>query len=318
MGDAVRALSVLAAVLLSGPAQAEAMSQSVCASLWGLVADVLEGGAMPVRRNDAPVLSGGGCAVRNVELGPDTGYGAGGRIGEVRWSGAGLVRFAEGAGLPERLVVEVDGLRIAPVTGDPAMDYLLGAQTGPEGIAGRLSAYWVPGERRLVLETAELNFPGDNSVRLTADIARVDLSSMSTLQTSVGTMALTAADLEFQTNGLFESVLLMPLGTVLLSGAADPEAEVQALIAQGVAAVEELPAASFDPATKAAMKEVLTDLPHPAGTLRVTVRAPGGFGAARLTGYAIAGVPSSVAELAPLLNGVEVGLTYARTPPDGP
>jgi hypothetical protein len=77
-----------------------------------------------------------------------------------------------------------------------------------------------------------------------------------------------------------------------------------------------LPAASFPPASKAALQAVLSELPNPSGTLTVAMRSDAGIGPARLMGYAMTGVPDTIAGLAPVLDGVtfDIGWSHASTP----
>lgn len=64
------------------------------------------------------------------------------------------------------------------------------------------------------------------------------------------------------------------------------------------------------------MTGALGELPKPTRELTVSLRSEAGLGPARLGGYAVTGVPGSVAEAAALFQGVEVnvGWTHADAP----
>ncbi|NJS40418.1 MAG: hypothetical protein HC783_17030 [Rhodobacteraceae bacterium] len=50
------------------------------------------------------------------------------------------------------------------------------------------------------------------------------------------------------------------------------------LKAEAEAAIAALPATSFPPASKAALREVLAELPNPSGTLTLAMRSDAGIG----------------------------------------
>jgi hypothetical protein len=110
--------------------------------------------------------------------------------------------------------------------------------------------------------------------------------------------------------------MLMALGPMVLPSEGDIDAAVEGIRADLVAMVGDLPGTSFTEATKAALRALIGELPNPSGDLTVALRAESGIGPARAAGYALNGVPQSVAEAAPLFQGVtvDVGWTHADSP----
>jgi hypothetical protein len=228
--------------------------------------------------------------------------------GSVGGSGGGLV--------PDRLEIDVEGMRLVVSTGNPQMDYLFAAQARANLIDGALRLSWDAAARVLKLESLTVDFPGDNALSLNAVARGVDLGSTGAMQMSVTSFAVTEADLSVTTHGLFEWYGLMAMGPVFLPNEGDMEAAVAGLKAEATAGIAALPDATFPAATRAAMTAFLAELPNPAGVLTVALRSDPGFGPARLSGYAVNGIPDSLAGAAPLLDGVTVniGWTHEDTP----
>jgi hypothetical protein len=238
------------------------------------------------------------------------------RGGALLWL-SGLIGDGSGGGVvPDRLEIDVEGLRLVVSTGNPQMDYLFAAQARANLIDGALRLSWDAAERVLKLDSLTVDFPGDNALSLTAVARGVDLGSTGAMQMSVTSFAVTEADLSVTTHGLFEWYALMALGPVFLPNEGDMEAAVAGLKAEAAAGIATLPEATFPAATRAALTAFLAELPNPAGVLSVALRSGPGFGPARLSGYAVNGVPDSLADAAPLLDGVTVniGWTHEDTP----
>jgi hypothetical protein len=220
--------------------------------------------------------------------------------------------IADGSTPPDRLGVGMTGFRAVVQTGDPQFDYLLLAQSRANETRVNLDVAWDAAARVLAVERLDMDFPGENLVQVTAQLTGVDLSSPGAMQMSLTSLALTELDMTVQTHGLFEGYLLMPLGNMLLSGDGDMEAEVAALKAEATAAALALPEAQFSADTRAALATLIARLPNPAGTLTLSFRAEPGFGATRFAGYAMTGMPDSIAAAEPLLEGVTVEIEWAH------
>jgi hypothetical protein len=99
-----------------------------------------------------------------------------------------------------------------------------------------------------------------------------------------------------------------------LRKATAPKAALRAFTAQAGGRVLTLPDATFPDPTKKAIADLLQDMPNPAGTLGLTLRAPDGIGSARFARYAVTGLPSSADAMGALFDGVTVTATYLPTP----
>uniref|UniRef100_UPI0035AFD86F hypothetical protein n=1 Tax=Tabrizicola sp. TaxID=2005166 RepID=UPI0035AFD86F len=224
--------------------------------------------------------------------------------------------IADGSSMPEGLEIAVEGLRLAVQTGNAQVDWLLAAQARPNGIDAEAALAWDPVAKVLRLERLSLDFPGENRVEASAVVTGVDLSSTGAMQMSLASFALTEAELRVQTHGLFEGYALMALGSALLPPEGDMDAAAEGLRAEVLAAISDLPGTSFSDASKAALRVLVGELPNPAGDLAVAVKAEPGIGPVRFGGYAVTGVPATVAAAAPVFEGVkvDVGWTHADAP----
>ena len=100
--------------------------------------------------------------------------------------------------------------------------------------------------------------------------------------------------------------------TAFLAGSDDPGAELGRLVALGQGAVDTLPGTSFDASTRAALKALLGDLPHPSGTIDVSLTADPGIGPARLAPMFVTGLGGLAANPGPLFDGLRVTVDYSR------
>lgn len=307
--------AALLAVVLAGPAGAEGLAgQALCAAAWAKVGQGL--GALGSVSGSEVGQDGDWCVVETAVLDVEGQYLPDWHLDRLRFRGAALGWIADGSTLPEGLEVAVDGLRLVVQTGNPQMDWLLAAQSRPNAINAEAALSWDAEARVLRLEGLSLDFPGENAVQASALVRGVDLSSTGGMQMSVTSFALTEADLRISTHGLFEGFALAALAPMLLPVEGDMDAAAEAIRADLLAGVGDLPDASFSTDSKAALRALVEELPNPSGTLTLAVRSEAGLGPARLGGYAVTGVPGTVAEAAPLLQGVtvEVGWTHADAP----
>jgi hypothetical protein len=304
------------AVLLAAPgaAQAEFLSSDTCRASWDRLQAVVPATTGSVKTASQVWLRAGFCSLDGVEIAPEGQYQPGFRIAKVSWRAEGLQAFLDTGKPPQSLDLKIEDLRITIKTGNGVMDYLMRAQNDRNGIDADLSLHWEAGDKRLVLDRLDVDFPGANAIRATASVDRVDLSSQSAAQVSLGAMGLTDLSVEVTSNGLFESYVLMPLGTVILGQAADPEAALKAFVTKAQAFVLTLPDVTFPGPTKQAITALLADMPNPAGNFGLTLHAPGGIGAARFARYAVTGLPTSADAMGPLFDGVTVTATYLPTP----
>lgn len=304
--------SALLAVLLAGPAGVEGLSgQELCAAAWGKIAGLL--GTLGAVRVDGVTQEGEWCVVVAPIVDIQGQYVPAWHIDRLRFRGAALRWIAEGAGLPEGLEIGIEGLRLVVQTGDARMDWLFAAQSRPNGIDAEVALAWDPSTRELRLEGLSVDFPGENLVAASATVTGVDLSSAGAMQLSATGFALAEADLRVQTHGLFEWYGLMMLGPMLLPSEGDMASAAEAIRADLLAAVAALPGSSFSDDSKAALIE---ELPNPSGELALALRADPGIGPGRFAGYGVAGLPTTLADVAPVFQGVTVDLdwTHADAP----
>jgi hypothetical protein len=127
---------------------------------------------------------------------------------------------------------------------------------------------------------------------------------------SAAGFALTDANLSVTSHGLFESYMLLALGAAVLPYEGDMEAAVTDLKVDAARALADLPGATFAPATKEALIQLIAAMPNPRGRLDVAFRADPGFGPARFARYAVTEDPVSVADIATVLQGVVIDVGW--------
>ncbi len=308
------ALGLAVLLAATGAARAEFLSSETCRASWDRLQAVVPAEMGSVKSGSQVWLRAGFCSVDGVEIAPEGQYQPGFRISKVSWRANGLKAFLDSGTPPRSLDLKIEGLRISVKTGNGVMDYLMRAQNDRNGIDADLSLRWEAGSKQLVLDRLDVDFPGANAIKATASVDRVDLTSQSAAQVSLGSMGLTDLAVEVTTNGLFETYVLMPLGSAVLGDAADPEAALKGFVDEAQAFVGTLPEPSFPDVTKQAITALLEDMPNPAGTLELKLSAPSGFGFARLARYFVEALPASKADVATLLDGVTVTATYVPTP----
>jgi hypothetical protein len=302
-----KALSI-ALALFAAPALAQD-----CAAATTVLGAFVELNHDPVVSLTAPA---GWCRITNLKLGGDTQYSPVFTVETLDWQTTGSVEMVgETVSLPQSLDVKFDGLRIGVTTGDPVMDWLMAAQREPKSISGNLSLYADHVARTLDLTSLNIDFPGDNALSLTAAVTAIDARQVQTLMQSGPQARLTAFDLEITTNGLFESYALVGLGSAFLAGSTDPAADVAAIKAEVSGFVAGLPDVVLDPEERTALGALIADMPNPAGTVRLGVAAAGGIGAEQLAPVLINGISGVLADPARYLQGIDIGLGYAPTPP---
>lgn len=297
---------------LAGPVAAE--GAALCGAVWARATEGLT--VFGALRAGAVGQDGDWCVAEAVVLDLQGQYLPDWHMDRLRFRGSALGWLAEGMGLPEGLEVAVDGLHFVIQTGQAQTDWLLAAQARAQKIRAEAALSWDAGARVLRLEGLSVDFPGENLVDASAVVTGVDLSSTGALQMSAGSFALTEAELRVRSHGLFEAYLLMALGTALLPPEGDMEAAAEALRTDLRAAVAGLPDAMVGAGSRAALAALVGELPNPSGELTLSLRAEPGLGPARLAGPALTGMPASLADVAPLVQGVtvEVGWTHADTP----
>ena len=102
----------------------------------------------------------------------------------------------------------------------------------------------------------------------------------------------------------------------MLPSEGDIDAAAEGIRAAMLTMIGDLPGTSFSDASKADLRTLIEELPNPSGDLSLSLRAEPGIGPVRFGGYAITGVPQTLAEAAPLFKGVtvDVGWIHAEAP----
>lgn len=305
--------AVCLAALLAGPAGAE--GAGLCAKAWQPISDGMNS-VTGARALGTVGQDGDWCVISDLVIDMPGDYAPDWHLDRLKVRGSALAWIADGSSLPEGLEVAVEGLRLVVQTGNPQMDWLLAAQSRPNGIDAEASLSWDPAGKVLRLEGLTLDFPGENRIEGSAVVTGVDLSSRGAMQMSATGFSLTEAELNVQMHGLFETYALMALGSVLLPPEGDMDAAAERLRAKGLALVADLPGTSFSDASKAALSALIGELPNPSGALTLSVRADPGIGPQRLAPWLITGVPRTLAAAAALFQGVtvDVGWTHDDVP----
>ncbi len=202
------------------------------------------------------------------------------------------------------LALQADGLRMVVQMDQPQMDWLYQAQSRAHPIRLDLALDWDMAGKVVTLSQLDVDFPGVNALSATARVAQVDLTSTATMEMSLAGFALTDATLDITTHGLFESYLLIALGGFLLPYEGDIDAAAERLRADGLELVATLPEPAFPPGTRTALADLINELPNPEGTLELDFSATPGFGPARFAGFAMSGMPETMAEAASLFQGI--------------
>ena len=311
----IRAGLLSLVLALAGPVAADGLAgQALCATAWARISEGASGsGTVSTGRVGQ---EGDWCVVETPVLDMAGQYVPDWHMDRLRFRGSALGWIADGSTLPEGLEIVVERLRLVVQTGDARMDWLFAAQSRPNAIDGELSLAWDPAAKVLRLEGLSIDFPGENQVQASGVLTGVDLSSEGAMQMSATGFALTEFDARITTHGLFEWYALMALGQSLLPPDGDVELAAEDLRAEMRAAIGSLPGAVVSTESKAALVALVDELPNPSGDLTLSLRAEPGLGPARLAGYALTGVPETMAEAAPLFQGVtlDVGWTHADVP----
>ncbi|QDC10438.1 hypothetical protein FHY55_14825 [Oceanicola sp. D3] len=311
----IRALAL--ACLLPGAAAAQtydSLTDEACAGLLQR-ADVLGlGGVVEVGGSGAQE---NGCAYSDVRISTGAGM-LGYLVPQARVQIGGLGRLDYG--LPPLAVkLEVRGAHpVFTVSGDALTSWLLTEQANVgDGMDLSANLWWDRDTREVVIEEVRWDFPGANGLRMEGLIAGVDLTDQLAMQQSALTTRLMALELEMESNGLFEQLFLVPLGQALLQPVPEadgaevpsPAAQVAALQAAAVEALESLPDARFEPGAREALAAFITDLPHPEGRFVLRLDAPEGLGMAQLGPLAL-GAAVTPEAVGAMLDGVTIGAEY--------
>lgn len=288
---------------------AQGMPESECNAIWVEARKVVTASA------ELGTVQDGWCVLSNVVIDLAGTYVPQIHVDELRFRGSAVPWFLgtawpDGTGkFPGDLQLRVKGLQHVIQLGDAPADYLFAAQARTRAIDGSASLYWVPETKTLTVSALDLDFPGKNALSLKGRITGVDPVAMRASGQVPTDYALTDAELDVTTHGLFEEYLLPALVSAALpQGAAD----VERVRGEALQFLADLPDASVPSGTKDALSRLIDELPNPSGTLVAQFRSEPGFGPARLVPFAAGALPKSAAEAAPLFEGVHLDATWTH------
>jgi hypothetical protein len=308
-------MRAFALLLLATPAMAQDLTTADCVAIVAAAQPAMTSLQIPFTL-PAPTATDGWCVIGPTTVEPAGDYQPAYSFAALQFRGAGLAAFPAGQP-PTTLDIQLRDLRVTPRTTDARLDYLLGLQGARSGIFVDIAAQYDPATRVLKLDRFDIDLPGNNAIGMTAQIDRLDLTSTSGLQMSVGTAGLTSLGLTATSNGLFETYLVLPLGNALLPEipeTIDHAFYTASIIADTRATIASLPDTLIDAPSRGALDAVLAEMPHPWGKLTLQMQAPAGFGTQRFMGFAVTGVPYTLQDWLPVFAGVTITATYTPSP----
>ena len=199
------------------------------------------------------------------------------RADRIYWRIEGAERWIEQQLPPTRIEIELEGIRAEAQTGDVVLDYLLKTQSKSKPIFGSLVVDWDSTSNRLVLEDAYLDFGTLGHVEITGAASGVDLTSPTSIRTSGLSAVLERLNINIETTGLFEAYALVPLGTEVLRGEADPARAAAIIKAHRIDDIRALDNPLFDEYSKDALIRLVAEMPNPNGTLDFAFRSDEGL-----------------------------------------
>jgi hypothetical protein len=304
-------LAALAALAVPAPAQAELAGQTCdmfLAQVKSAVASL--GGYTLTGATEVP--QGETCLYRDILLDAEGQYSPDFRADLVSVSG-GMMPWLTGAAVePERLEVRATGLRNTVQTGDAVTDYFLEAQSMPFPSSATLTVFWDMEAKVMRVEPFTLDLPGNNAVTFSMAIAGASDPLSLFVMADPMALAVTEARLEVTSHGFFEAYALPGLAAAFLSGAADPKAEAEALRTEALNLIAALPDAVVSAVSRDELAQLITELPNPAGRLVLDLRADPGIGAARFAVLDEIDIPETIADAAPLYQGVTLDVDWTH------
>lgn len=229
----------------------------------------------------------------------------------IVWSGQDMERFVAEGLPPTSLSLSVKGISIVPDFRDKTLTYLNELQNRGRTIDLALVADWDKDTKALSLAALNLEFPQDDFIRLSADLEGVDLTTLSTMQMSVGSVSLTNFTADIRSLRMFKDYLLQPIGMAVLSGSDDPEARVAKFKDAAKTIITKVPQSILPSASQSALTALVDDLPDLSGALKLTAVAEPGIGTARFLPLVLRGRSAiSPGQEWSLLDGLSVDATY--------
>ena len=237
-----------------------------------------------VKAGNTPQKIGGRCRAETVSI---NGHGVSLQIERMEWSAGSLTTLASGK-MPAALRLTLNGAHVmtAPA-GDPVLT-MLAAQ--PQGMDAELLLGFSSSENALTLHRAQVDFQNNNVVTLNAIFGNV--SPLVPGNPLLGMASYLLNDLTLTiSNGLTTP---NPVWKILQSELDDDAPEK----------VGEVLSTTLNPSDLSALQTLITDLPRPTGTVRLTVNSSAGYALLRLA------LVRRLEDLKTALSDLEIQLTY--------
>ncbi len=261
-------LSGLAALGLS-PALADTLDDAACGMITEYVMDLAYDMGAPMALAPEGRIWGTGEACKLSYLLIEPGGPAGAMVEHVSFGGAGLQDWVAGKGWPSEVTFSFDRAYIwNNIPELPVFEWASRLVAKRQQIGGYAALGWDQNAGRLTLEALEVGARG-NWVRLAGEVSGVAEGSV---QASLPNLRLHALDAQFEFDGMFEGLVLMPFGVGMMEGAADPAARFGELVALAQTYVAALPAPQVDQSSALQLSAFLDALPSPTGRLALVLK----------------------------------------------
>lgn len=282
---------LFAALLLAGGAQAQGLRQSTCGEFLELARPMLNDVGVQIANIRSSVRQGW-CVYSGIEADQSSYARMVYTIDEVRLRGDGLESLLAEPGtadfsLPFEFELEIEHLRMIPSTSQADFDYMLRAQSKRNWIDLRLRTLWDAETKNFAIDGAEAKFASGDYIWLALDVDGVDPSKVNTplplaAQMRVNEVALTVQN----TNGsVFEGLILPQIMTALYQDFETPEKVGEFVQKAAMAGLALVPERVFESGARAALSNVIADLPNPNGKLVLKAVFDGGLKVEEVMGF---------------------------------
>jgi hypothetical protein len=296
-------------VALASPVAGQDMTAKDCAALIAKLQGTLS--ALSVTFG-AGGVDAGRCVMSGVARSADRQSGVGWRADRVLLSGMAFAGPYATSGVLDSLDIDVQGLTILPGFPDPVPPHLVDLQPYLRGIDATIGLNRNDASNSLQLSRLLVTLPLDAKIDVTAQVINADLSDLVAAPIRLAGALVTDADIKITSRGLFGALLTAALGPEPARDASARADAIRDLRAEATSQISQLPGPLFSLGSKSALRTLVADLPDPQGTLRVKLRSDQGIGAASFAGFLLGNPPRSVADLAPVFEGVDVDVAWPR------